>query len=63
MKVRELITLLQQCAPESTVTVWDAYSDSPSQDVKVSQSEPNETHVGVWAFGTKVEPKPTEVQP
>lgn len=55
MKTKELIALLQQCDPDGTVTVWNAFYDSEDFDVHVSVGTYDKhVHVGTSVFGDEV---------
>lgn len=55
MKTKELIALLQQCDPDATVSVWNAYYDSEDFNVHVSVSRPEKSvHIGCNVFGDEV---------
>lgn len=61
MKTKDLIALLQQCDPEGTVTVWDAYHDSEDFEVRVSAGRHDQhVHVGTNVFGDEVKPPPPQ---
>jgi hypothetical protein len=61
MKTKDLIALLQQCDPEGTVTVWDAYNDCEDFDVHVSVGRHDKyVHVGNNVFGDEVNASPPQ---
>ena len=61
MKTKDLVALLQQCDPDATVTVWDAYNDSEDFDVHVSVGRHDKhVHVGNCVFGDEVKAPPQQ---
>lgn len=58
MTVQDLINILQQCDPNSTVTVWNAYRDCEDENVHVSStydiSNDPCIHIGNYVFENEI---------
>ena len=64
MKVQDLINILQQCDPNSNVTVWNAYRDCEDENVHVSTTydadSDSDIHIGNCVFENEITlPRPT----
>lgn len=58
MKVQDLINILQQCDPNSKVTVWNAYRDCEDENVHVSTTydadSDSDIHIGNFVFENEI---------
>jgi hypothetical protein len=53
MTCHDLIKILEECCPDSKVTVWNTALDCEWDEVRVSRSN-NVIHIGSTAFGTEL---------